>query len=485
MIGHRTVLAIATGIVALALPAVGQAATATLHDYGPNPHGVGGFSADYTAAPGEANRLSVEHGPTGGVLFHDSGATITAGAGCSARDAHTVTCTPPMGQALGSVTVDLGDGDDQAGVAVPATVDGGPGNDVIAAAPTIATYNPAGPFILAPDVGPPFAANFKGGPGNDTLIGGSGGAYLDGQDGNDALIGGPDADTLIGGAGQDTLSGGAGGDDLTGGPGNDRLVGGAGEDVADYSDHTTTPVRVNLARGIGGAHGEHDVISGVEDVSGSEAPGVLIGDAGPNVLDGGGPGTPAQRLVGRGGDDHLTGGGVLKGGKGNDTLDGGSLPGARLYGGPGDDVLSSTGGRSRAFCGQGRDRVNPGGSRGPRIAASCELVDLDATTENSGLLLHTHPRRSGRTLRFRARLLKTSRLFAVKHVKLLLRAAHGGRPLGRADVRPKSRRRITVRVRLGRRGLHAVRAVRHPQVRLIAHVHSRGSPVTTRLVVAL
>jgi hypothetical protein len=243
-------------------------------------------------------------------------------------------------------------------------------------------------------------------------------------------------------------------------------------------------VRVNLARGTGGADGEHDVISGVEDATGGEASDVLIGDAAPNVLEDRGLGAGVQRLEGRGGDDHLTGGGILRGGRGNDRLDSDFIPAARLHGGPGDDVLSSGGSRSRVVCGRGRDRVNPG-SRGSRVAASCELVDLDASTENSGLLLHTHPRRSGRALRFRARVLKTSRLFAVSQVRIVLRSAHGGHVFGRADVRPRGRRRITARVRLTRRGMHIVRAVRHPQVRLTARVHSRGSPTRTRLLVAL
>jgi hypothetical protein len=183
MIGHRTLVAIATALVALGLPAVGQAATATVHNDGVSPHGLSGFIADYSAAPGEVNRLSVVHAPTGGVLFHDPGATITAGAGCTARDAHTVTCTPPMGLGLGGVTAELGDGDDRAGVAVPATVDGGSGDDLIAATPAIANAYPMGPFTQVTVLGAAFDANFRGGPGEDTLIGGPGGASLDGGGG--------------------------------------------------------------------------------------------------------------------------------------------------------------------------------------------------------------------------------------------------------------------------------------------------------------
>jgi Ca2+-binding RTX toxin-like protein len=53
----------------------------------------------------------------------------------------------------------------------------------------------------------------RGGPGNDTLVGGSG------------------PDKLIGGEGNDKIAGRGGGDLLYGGPGNDELLGGAGNDV--------------------------------------------------------------------------------------------------------------------------------------------------------------------------------------------------------------------------------------------------------------
>src|SRR5207245_2730859 len=59
-----------------------------------------------------------------------------------------------------------------------------------------------------------------GGPGNDTLIGGSGPDGLYGDDGKDLLKGGDGDDGLVGGSGSDVVYGNAGNDYLLGGNGN-------------------------------------------------------------------------------------------------------------------------------------------------------------------------------------------------------------------------------------------------------------------------
>ena len=66
----------------------------------------------------------------------------------------------------------------------------------------------------------------RGGPGEDTLVGGAG---------SDTLYGGPSRDNLDGGAGNDTLYGEQSRDTLKGGLGNDLLYGGESKDVFAWS----------------------------------------------------------------------------------------------------------------------------------------------------------------------------------------------------------------------------------------------------------
>lgn len=69
----------------------------------------------------------------------------------------------------------------------------------------------------------PVPATLEGGPGNDTLIGGAG---------NDKLLGGPGNDRPVGRGGNDWLYGGSGEDRLIGGSGTDTCIGGPGRDSA-------------------------------------------------------------------------------------------------------------------------------------------------------------------------------------------------------------------------------------------------------------
>ena len=72
---------------------------------------------------------------------------------------------------------------------------------------------------------------FFGGGGNDTAYGFGGDDVLRGGDGADTLSGGKGSDTLVGGADDDTLKGGGGDDTLQGSSGRDSLVGGPGRDA--------------------------------------------------------------------------------------------------------------------------------------------------------------------------------------------------------------------------------------------------------------
>ncbi|NGN45321.1 calcium-binding protein, partial [Mesorhizobium sp. CGMCC 1.15528] len=140
-------------------------------------------------------------------------------------------------------------------------------------------------------------------------------------------------DTLTGtDAGANTLNGGVGNDVLAGLEGADTLDGGSGSDTADYTT-STAGVIISLEAGTAaGGHAEGDVLTSIENLTGSAYADTLTGtDAG------------ANRLAGGAGNDLLDGLG------GNDTL----------IGGTGDDIfiVSSTGDRVIEVAGEGRDTI--------------------------------------------------------------------------------------------------------------------------------
>src|SRR3954454_18499844 len=108
----RRALLIVLALVLL-VPCGAQAATVS----------VAGGTLTVTAAPGEANRLTVRPA-TGEVL--DPRAPLVAGSGWAGGGAGRLVCTVPA-----RVVATLGDGDDTflLSGAAPATVDDGPGND--------------------------------------------------------------------------------------------------------------------------------------------------------------------------------------------------------------------------------------------------------------------------------------------------------------------------------------------------------------------
>ena len=174
---------------------------------------------------------------------------------------------------------------------------------------------------------------------DDSLTGDAGDNLLLGQAGSDVLQGGVGADTLDGGSGSDTASyqnastgvsvnladgsgtgdaesdsfvsienltgseladsltgdgeanvlSGLGGDDiLIGGAGADTLIGGAGIDTASY-ETAAAGVTVDLAAGAGSAgEAADDVLQGIENLRGSDHNDTLAGDAGDNLIEGGG-----------------------------------------------------------------------------------------------------------------------------------------------------------------------------------------------------
>ena len=135
--------------------------------------------------------------------------------------------------------------------------------------------------------------------------------YLVANDGADAILAGDSLGYLEGGPGDDSLQGFAGNDYLYGGPGADTLPGGAGSDSSYYGT-SAAPVSVDLsASTASGGDAQGDVLSGIEDLLGSDHADDLIGDSSANYISGG---AGDDHIEGRGGSDRL------QGDTGNDAL---------------------------------------------------------------------------------------------------------------------------------------------------------------------
>ena len=133
--------------------------------------------------------------------------------------------------------------------------------------------------------------NVYGSSFDDTIRGDAARNVIWGADGND---------TLVGRNGNDFLEGGAGDDLLNGGIGADALVGGDGVDTATYADAAVS-VTVSLATGKGTAgEATSDVLSEIENLTGSRFNDALTGDANINILEGG---AGADKLDGGAGAD--------------------------------------------------------------------------------------------------------------------------------------------------------------------------------------
>jgi Ca2+-binding RTX toxin-like protein len=207
----------------------------------------------------------------------------------------------------------------------------------------------------------------KAGGGDDSVATGAGA---------DRLLGGGGADALDGGSGDDTIKGGRGSDTLNGGFGDDSLYGGKGKDTALYID-APSGVQVDLktesgANSSGG--GGADVLTGIENLCGSDFKDRLKGDNGKNILDGKGG---KDVLVGRGGADTLIGGtgpDQLKGGKGADELDGGR-GNDKLKGGAGSDTLTGGAGSDILTGNRGADTFVFAGERGDDRVTDLDLAE--------------------------------------------------------------------------------------------------------------
>lgn len=161
---------------------------------------------------------------------------------------------------------------------------------------------------------------------DDTISGLAGDDFLDGRGGNDTLDGGEDDDRVHGGPGNDLLRLSTGSDLLNGGPGNDTLEAHANlHDLAVDLQARSAAYQDDEDAGF-----QSSVLSGIENVTGSDDPDRLLGNAGKNTLRGA---DGNDILGGRGGDDRLEGGAGddrfayesgsdhIEGGDGTDRLD--------------------------------------------------------------------------------------------------------------------------------------------------------------------
>lgn len=121
---------------------------------------------------------------------------------------------------------------------------------------------------------------------NDFLIGSAVANNMIGLGGADSISGGGGEDFIDGGAGDDILDGGSGDDLLRGGAGADQILGGAGIDTADYSS-SSEAVQVALAGSTNGGDAAGDLLTSIENLTGSSYDDTLEGNAGNNVLTGG------------------------------------------------------------------------------------------------------------------------------------------------------------------------------------------------------
>jgi Ca2+-binding RTX toxin-like protein len=304
----------------------------------------------FAADAGETNRLTVTGQPGGGVVFEDSGASITPGRGCTSLAANRVSCARGV-----FVTVVLEDGDDQV------TTNG----DWIDRTPI---------FI-------------EGGQGNDLIDGRVGVTFIDGNTGTDRLIGGNatrriDAvDAVRQGEFQDLPDHNRERDEVTcaapEAPSETRID----VDANDVVDGPCPPRSVFL---------ENFIL--MEGTPGDD----LLTAPGPPARVFGLEGTDSlfsdsnDRSDGGEGNDRLSGQGLMLGGSGDDSFSLG-FPRARADGQSGDDRIEGSSGADTIAGGTGRDRISARSGNdtirvkdGARDSVSCGGGSRDRVSADRG-----------------------------------------------------------------------------------------------------
>ena len=239
-------------------------------------------------------------------------------------NATSVVANLATGVATGAGTDTMNEVEDLSGSAGNDTLTGDDGVNVLEGAEGVDALDGGGAndfasYILAQGgVTVDLVAGTATGEGADTLTGFEGiiGSFFD-----DNLTTGATNDIVLGLDGSDTIHTGDGVDQIEAGPGNDSVDGGASLDVLTFF-LTSNGISVNLGTGVGSGEGA-DTYAGIENVVGSFFDDTIVGDAGLNIL---------------------------RGGPGNDFLDGGGGLGDQLIGDEGADTCINGGTSFDASC---------------------------------------------------------------------------------------------------------------------------------------
>jgi Ca2+-binding RTX toxin-like protein len=419
-----------------------------------------GGTLNYIADTGERNDVVISQAGES-ITIVDSGKRIGAGnnpivigasGACTSSGGSSATC---VAAGVTLVNVDLSDqGDTLAyNLGVPSTIHGGDGGDTLTGGPGddhfffdegVDTYNGAGgvdtmdystattPVIVSID-----------------------GAAGDGPSGESDNVN-VDIENLVGGAGSDALTGSAAGNILTGGPGDDTLRGAAGPDLLQGGDGSDTASYDYAGAGVtvtldgvqnDGAPGELDNVQ--TDVA------TVVATAFTYVFGGN---DAVNKLTGGAGNDRVASG------RGADIVDAGA----------GDDAVQSLdGGVDSVTCGDGADGVIVDGVD---VLGGCETVQKAKV-----LTL-------GRTARVRrgvARVPVTCSAYAVQGCSGSVTLKIGRLLAGRKNFKIAPGKKVTVKVKLGRKALALVKIKRRTATATTKNVDLAKTTTSTRSKVTL
>lgn len=213
-------------------------------------YGTNGTGANYSFTPADAATYVVT-------------LTVNDGDGGSDTKTATINVTPVAGVSAtlsGGILTIAGDG---AGNTVNVSLNGAGNYHVVigtqvdqvfafGSVNSILIQAGAGDDVITIANGVAIPAEVHGGDGNDVILAGGGDDMLFGEDGNDILTGNSGNDVIIGGTGNDILSGGNGRDILVGGLGSDIITGDNGDDIliAGATAYNTDPAGLSAIRNI-------------------------------------------------------------------------------------------------------------------------------------------------------------------------------------------------------------------------------------------